>query len=252
MDTYDEKSCSVLEKPYYRPIEAALRWCNLTAHEVEILQITGASLLPPAHAFPQWPCLKANAEKILDAIQNSELTKCREGRTVAPGDSVAKENITVRHSELKEWMAKHYPDQKPAFLFDAVERTTHTTINADAFRALQVDRDAARSELEKMTKVTKDISQKYSELQHERDSLAAMVEKINPLIPRAETTYLNIIGGLLFLMLGKSPAGKAQSVFDSQAAIISALLAHHGGKSGIADSTLENKFAEANRSLNAN
>ncbi len=115
-----------------------------------------------------------------------------------------------------------------------------------------MDRDAARAELEKMAKVAKDTFQKHSELQHERDSLAAMVEKINPLIPRAETTYLNIIGGLLFLMLGKSPAGKAQSVFDSQAAIISALLAHHGGKQGIADSTLENKFAEANRCLNAN
>lgn len=252
MDTYDEKSCSVLEKPYYRPIEAALRWCNLTAHEVDILQITGVSLLPPAHAFPQWPCLRANTEKIIDAIQNSELTKGREGRTVAPGDPVTKEKITVRHSELKEWMAKHYPDQKPAFLFDAVERTTHTTINADAFRALQVDRDAARAELEKMAKVAKDSFQKHSELQHERDSLAAMVEKNKPLDPRAETTYLNIIGGLLSLMLGKSPAGKAQSVFNSQAAIISALLAHHDGKQGIKDSSLENKFAEANRSLKAN
>lgn len=196
MDTYDEKSCSVLEKPYYRPIEAALRWCNLTAHEVDILQITGVSLLPPAHAFPQWPCLRANTEKIIDAIQNSELTKGREGRTVAPGDPVAKEKITVRHSELKEWMAKHYPDQKPAFLFDAVERTTHTTINADAFRALQVDRDAARSELEKMAKVAKDISQKYSELQHERDSLAAMVEKNKPLDPRERSTLLIIIAAL--------------------------------------------------------
>lgn len=72
-----------------------------------------------------------------------------------------------------------------------------------------------------------------------------------PLTPRAETTYLNIIGGLLALMLGKSPAGKAQSVFDNQAAIISALLAHHADKPGIAQRTLEEKFAAANRSLTA-
>ena len=89
MESYNAKSCSALEKPFYRPIEAALRWCNLTAHEVDILQITGASLLPPAHAFPHWPCLRANAEKIIDAIQNSELQKGREGRTVAPGETVA-------------------------------------------------------------------------------------------------------------------------------------------------------------------
>lgn len=70
-----------------------------------------------------------------------------------------------------------------------------------------------------------------------------------PLASRAETTYLNIIGGLLALMLGKSPAGNPQSVFDNQAAIISALLGHHADKPGIAQRTLEEKFAAAKRSL---
>lgn len=76
-----------------------------------------------------------------------------------------------------------------------------------------------------------------------------------PLASRAETTYLNIIGGLLALMLGKSPAGKPQSVFNDQTAIISALLAHYGEgseqktKQGITKRTLEEKFAAANRSL---
>lgn len=46
-------------------------------------------------------------------------------------------------------MSKHYPDQKPAFLFDETERSTHNAINADSFRALQVDRDAARARLER-------------------------------------------------------------------------------------------------------
>jgi hypothetical protein len=67
---------------------------------------------------------------------------------------------------------------------------------------------------------------------------------------RAETTYLNIIGGLLDLMLGKTPAGKAQSVYDNQAAVINALLAHYEGKPGVARRTLEEKFAAAKRSLN--
>jgi len=53
------------------------------------------------------------------------------------------------------------------------------------------------------------------------------------------------------LMLGTTPGGQKGSAYDSQAAIISALLAHHGGKPGIADSTLEQKFADANRSIKA-
>lgn len=72
-----------------------------------------------------------------------------------------------------------------------------------------------------------------------------------PLNRRKETTYLNIIGGLLGLMLGTTPGGQKGSAYESQAAIISAMLAHHGGKPGIADSTLEQKFSEANRSIKA-
>ena len=66
---------------------------------------------------------------------------------------------------------------------------------------------------------------------------------------RAETTYLNIIGGLVELMLGKTPAGKDQSVFKSQAAIIEALLHNYPNKPGIAESTLKAKFAEARKRL---
>ncbi|MGT2476523.1 hypothetical protein [Paraburkholderia terrae] len=69
---------------------------------------------------------------------------------------------------------------------------------------------------------------------------------------REETTYLNIIGGLLHLLLGKSPgSGKKYSSFASQDAVISGLLAHFDGASGISKRTLESKFAEAKRSIDA-
>jgi hypothetical protein len=53
------------------------------------------------------------------------------------------------------------------------------------------------------------------------------------------------------LMLGKTPGGKPEAMFRSQAAVIDALLSHHPGKPGISVSTLEAKFAEANRFLGA-
>ena len=77
-------------------------------------------------------------------------------------------------------------------------------------------------------------------------------EQAKALAPRAETTYLNIIGAMLSLMLGRTPSGRPRSVFDNQSAIVSALLADHEGKQGISKRTLEDKFAEANRSLNSN
>lgn len=70
-----------------------------------------------------------------------------------------------------------------------------------------------------------------------------------PLPPRAEATYLNIIGALVELALGKSEAGRAHSIFTSQAAIIDALVAHNPSTPGISKTTLEGKFANARRLL---
>jgi len=149
MSGYDAKSCNALEKPYYRPVEAALRWCNLIANEAAILQSVGDELVPGPGQFPQWPCLRANAERIWEAVLNNEIAYGRDGRTVTPGDVVAKHRITIRHADLKSWMEKAYPGQKPAFLFDEIERSTHTAINADSFRALQAERDALKARIEK-------------------------------------------------------------------------------------------------------
>lgn len=250
MNNYDEKSCNALEKPYYKPIEAALRWCNLINYEDVILQTVGEELLPPLGAFPQWKCLRPNAEKVYEAILNGELPYGRDGRTVSTGEHVKKERLTIRHTDLKTWMTKHHPGQKPPFLFDEVERTTHTAFNGDSFRALQADRDALKLRVENAIEKYKTLQRERDRIEGERASLAAMVEKMNVPGQRAETTYLNIIGGLLGLMLGSTPTGK-NSVYLNQGAIISGLLGNYGNASGISASNLEGKFAEANRSIKA-
>jgi len=149
MGGYDHKSCSALEKPFYWPIEAAIRWCGLIEHEAKILAMLGGNQIPQTGQFPSWPCLKANTEKILDAIEHGDIPHGRDGRTVTADDHVAPARRTVRHTDLREWMTKHYPDQKPVFLFDEIERKAHAAINADSFLALQVDRDALKTDLER-------------------------------------------------------------------------------------------------------
>lgn len=251
MEQYDKNSCNALEKSYYRPIEAALRWCNLIQHEVKILEATDIELLPPISAFPQWPCLRANAEKIVDAILNKELVHGRDGKTVGPEDHVARHRLTVRHTDLKAWMAKYYPDQKPKFLFDEIERTTHSAINADSFRALQVELKAAQARIEKATEIYRAQKAKIDELEAERNVLISNQSAKATPNARSEATYLNIIGGLLSLMLSKNDKGTFRSEYRKQEAIIADLVELHGTKDGIAKSTLEGKFAAANRSLNA-
>lgn len=85
----------------------------------------------------------------------------------------------------------------------------------------------------------------------ERSVSGKAVSTEKPLGKREEATLLNITGALLGLLLGKTPAGKPQSVFKDQAAVIDALLASYEGKAGIAKRTLEEKFAEAKRNLSS-
>ncbi|WP_051510939.1 hypothetical protein [Cobetia crustatorum] len=133
MAGYDPYSCNSLQKPYYRLIEIAIRWCGLVAHEVEILEAVGGEAIPDVKLFPQWPCLRVNCLAIEDAINNDDLAYGRDGKAVTSGEHVAPYRRTVRHHDLKEWMLKYYPGQKPEFLFDEIERGVHHSINIDDY-----------------------------------------------------------------------------------------------------------------------
>ena len=196
MENYDSKSCNTLEKLYYRPIEAALRWCNLIGYESQVLAKVGAELLPPTDAFPQWPCLRLNTEKIWAAIQDGELQYGRDGKTVVPGETVRKDRITVKHTDLRTWIQKTYPDQKPKFLFDDIERSTHSAINADTFRTLQADRDALKARIVKAEEWAKAMMAEKNDLQDQNASLAARVKETEPLDTRERNTLLTIIAAL--------------------------------------------------------
>jgi hypothetical protein len=234
-------------KTYYRPLEAALRWCNLSAHEALILgQSAAASACQLGRCFPQWPCLKANAEKIYDAIHNGELRYGYMGRTVAPGTFVDPVYLTVRHIDLKQWMSDFYPDQKPDFLFDPIERSTHNSITLETFQILKAEHEA----------LVKKIEAKCLEcpLNQNRSTSPAstqifVTDTSSELSPRSELTHLHVIGSLLGLLLGQSPSGIPYSSFRTQAAVISSILVHYPGRLGITQRTLENKFAAARRSL---
>jgi len=206
---YNAKSCNALEKPYYSPIEAAIRWCGLIEHEAKI---TGAMFskgvhVPSVGMFPEWPCLRANAEKISDAIEFGSIKYGRDGRLVSMNEHVTPAKRTVRHADLREWMSKTYPDQKPAFLFDEIERTTHAAINADTFRALQADRDALKARIEKAEEWARNKIAETKGVECERDALRGMVDDLSAKTKAKENTEILKLQrtlGALVLGLAKS------------------------------------------------
>jgi hypothetical protein len=245
---YTPQNCNPLQKVFYRPIDVAIRWCGLMAHETQILESARDCPTMLSTTFPQWPCLHANTEKIFDAVRNHELPFGYFGVTVAPGTPIDCRLLTVRHIDLKWWMFHHYPDQRPAFLFGELP-AENDQIRFGTYLTLCADRDALEVELKASDAALRELLEELKAIGLERESLRALVKTQGKLNERSETGYQHVIGALLETLLGSSPAGKPNSVFNSQAAIVDSITAHYEGTPGLSKRSLDEKFAAARRSL---
>jgi hypothetical protein len=233
---------------FYRPIEAAIRWSELTRFESRILGVVGDKGIPDPDDFPRWPMLRLNTERIFDALRNRELPYGKAGITCDDASLLDDPGLTVRHVDLKVWMARYYSDQRPAFLFDDIERQLHTAIRLEAVQALLADREALKVQLAEREQSFDTLQIQHQRLRKETENQSAAYREVTP---RSETTYLNIVGGLLTLLLGKSPGGTPYSSFQTVESVISALLAHYEGRPGISERTLWAKFTAAKRQVNS-
>lgn len=204
--------------------------------------------MPAPADFPRWPMLRLNTERIFDGIANGDLPFGIAGITRDDPSLVEDSDVTIRHVDLKAWMSRYYPDQRPAFLFDALERQLHPAIALETVQALLADREALKLRL-----AEREHSFNALQAQHQLLSEKSEGERLasHEVTPRSETTYLNIVGGLLTLLLGKSPRGTPYSSFQTMEAVISAILANHEGRPGISERTLWQKLAAAKRHISS-
>lgn len=237
-----------LIKAYYHSIEAAIRWSDLYRFESFILTQLGNHLRPTPEDFPRWPKLYLNSERLYCALLNGELPFGKRGITCKDMTLLDDPDLSICEQHLKAWMQLHYPAEKPSFLYGPAERRNLT------WKALQ-DISANYAAL----KVQLDIyAEKVTQLK-ERNTLLkrdlAEVRRLPPLgeelSDRGRSALLNIIGGLLTALRGKSPGGQRYSQFDSDAAIIQTVISYHGGRVGITERTMQKHFAAARRSLDA-
>lgn len=239
-------------KTYYRPIEAAIRWSGLLRFEQRILQTLAQRSMPKAGEFSRWPLLRLYVERIFDALTHGELVGGRAGivlETQRP--ALDDPELTVRHVDLKAWMSHYYPGERPGFLFDNIERTVHPVVSVETLNILLADREAVKVQLAELSQVHEALRAAHEALEKEQATRGDANDTSREPGLRSETTYLNIIGGLLTLLLGKSPSGTAYSSFHSMDAVVSALLAHHEGRPGLSERTLWSKLAQARRHLEA-
>ena len=239
-------------KTYYRPIEAAIRWCGLLRFEQRILEALGQRTMPEPNEFPRWPLLRLYAERIFDALTHGELPGGKSGIALNSWPpTLSDPELTVRHVDLKAWMTHYYPGERPGFLFDDIERAVHPVVSVDTLNILLADREAVKVQLAELVQVHEALRTAHEALEKEQAARGDLNGSSREPGTRSETTYLNIIGGLLTLLLGKSPSGTAYSSFRSMDAVVSALLAHHEGRPGLSERTLWSKLAQARRHLEA-
>lgn len=237
-------------KVFYRSIEASIRWAGLLRYEHAILaSISSPRNLPLSLNCPRWGELRLCTERIYDGILNGELPFGRDGITTRDAELIDSPDLTVRHVDLKRWMRQQYPEQRPGFLFSRSERITHPFISLETGQAMLVEQLALKSALEQSKRQLRELQDKHDALLKQSTVLSASAQC--PISNRAEATYLNIIGSMLELMLGQSPSGAPYSSFKTQEAVVSALVAHHRGVMGIAERTLNGKFATARRRLHS-
>ena len=247
---WENDSCEAVQSYFtvYRVPVAAALWCGIPHAEVDEHLALSSEVIKGIPKHPYIGCLEPRCRAIHDAIVKGLLPCSRENGKVVE-EHVAPERRHVSRQHLKDWIAAQFPSDKPSFLFDDIERNTHTAINADAYRSLQADRDALRARLEKAADEYRKLRAERDDLVTERDALTEQFKNPQNPGPRAETTYLNIIGAMIKAILGRNTAEKANSVFSSQSAVIDYVLAHHDGQPGISRRNLEEKFAEGKRSL---
>jgi hypothetical protein len=238
---------------FYRPIEAAIRWAGLLRYKALILasiaSIASPRCLPQVLDCPRWSECRLYAERIYDGILNAELPFGKNGITLNDPTLLSSLDLTIRHVDLKRWMRTHYPEHRPGFLFSRVERIAHPVITLETGQALLVERLALQAALDQSRHQMQELQEHHEALLKQPTVL--LEAKQCEISDRAEATYLHIIGTMLELMLGQSPSGTPYSSFNSQEAIATAMIAHHGELMGITDRTLQAKFAQARRKLRA-
>lgn len=248
---WESDSCDEVKayySAYYIPQAAAL-WCGVPAEMLNHILDQSTETMRNVYAHPSISCLEPRCKAIHDAINNDKLPCGRDGkgRKLESEDHVAPERRTISRLDLKEWIAKEFPSDKPEFLFDEIERKTHSAINAESFRALQADRDSLNRQLKSAKESIQKIeNEKYAaaaKVKQLEERLKQMGDEVNP---RTKRTYLNCIGALLEIITGTF---KGEN-FTSETQLRDFIAEKFDDLRGVSARNTADIFAEAKRALN--
>lgn len=210
---WEHERCDELFDYYsvYPVAEAAALWCGIPSTEVKRYLEQSTQPDRGIYKHSKVPCLELKCRAMHDAISSGALPVSRENGKIVT-EHVAPERRHVSRQNLKDWIAKEFPANKPAFLFDEIERNTHTAINAESFRALQADRDALKAENEKLHFKIRNNQDAYNALEGENRSLKAMVDQTSSLKETERQSLYKLIAAQTYDTYRYNPTDNQSSV----------------------------------------
>lgn len=243
------ENCNAEKLPYYTAVEAGIRWCGLTKYEDEILTTMQAG--GGGAKFPQWPCLQPRVAELRYAMRTGEIPHGIDGNPKFIQER-SESRWTMTHADLRRWFKENNPQTEwPAFLFDEIERGTHSSFSATAVQAIKLERDAARAELALLKAGAEGKDFQIAAMEKQIAALKAKLDGADKPRQRSETTYLNIIGALLEIITGGVPGFNKHPDYVGDTKLIEVIEHHFKGFNGLSKSNLSRKLPEAKRSLTA-
>lgn len=198
-DSWTDDNCAAMRAHYtiYSIPHAAALWCGVDDDLIEqvlaeVTQVSPTGFGRSVWRHPDAPCVEPRSRAIAEAIEAGELPHGREdAQTLGEGDYAAYERRHIFGRDLKVWMEKAFPNEKPAFLFDDIEQNTHSSISADSYRSLKAERDSLKKRVDKAVEEFKSIRNEKAFIEAELKSLKVSVNKAKLLNQNTDDTHLS-------------------------------------------------------------
>ena len=236
----------MIERQFYRLPDLATRW-GCTVHDLVHLGIQDrAQICVNIYGLPGGEHRTGMVTDALEFAPDDEPLSDEEAR-----------KTEAHYAEFERWKART-TRRMPHGIFELRNDTLRFLEMPNAFpfdlgEALKFDGGWWACEFDPPVSINLDhlcmLHEEVQRLDREVFGVAAEADESPkasaPLHPRAEATYLTIIGALLELVRTPRPGR------DSDAAVIRELIDNYADKPGISKTTLETKFADARRRLHS-
>jgi len=226
---------------YYSPVDVAIRWGHYLPDEQEILQIATEHPERLLCYSTRWPLLSTYLERLLDAIDRRELPASFLGNPLPVSARRIPCATRVRTFELRRWILRVAPDDKPDFLF-APSNDHGEYVSVTAYLVISAELDAAKLTIARQSVELARYAKQHPDC---AETGAAAV----PLDDSAVYWYEVTIGALLIVTIGKSADGQVQSIYKNQAQLAKAIQRLFPEIAGLKKHTLDRKFSAARKRM---